>query len=167
MGAKPSAKFYCGNNNLHNGKPLGTRNQCLRIGVGLGKNLPCDTGYGGAYAPIDTRKVWCGEGKKMPGKYDIEGSTSMCLQKGVGIGKNIRAKEGCQRSNLIKIIIFISVWVILTTSVCLGFYFGKPNFVLREDDSKIVDGGKLALYSIIFGLILGIVLWIISVRIKV
>lgn len=90
--------MYCGNNKnnkeLKNGsKVLGTRNQCLRKGVGIGMDMPYDPEYAYEYIPIDNFKIYCGDSKKLPSGYDRLGNQSQCLSKGVGIGKKIKANK--------------------------------------------------------------------------
>ena len=52
------ASVYCGNNGAAtNGKPIGTKHQCLKVGIGKGLYLPCERSYGGVYDPIDDRKM--------------------------------------------------------------------------------------------------------------
>jgi len=78
---------YCGNNRLNNtGNTVGTRYECFKKGIGVGKTLPCD---GGPFSPLDDRKVWCGKGEELPRGYDILGNLPMCLQKGVGVGRSM------------------------------------------------------------------------------
>ena len=167
MGTYPSAKYYCGNNELNkSGKPTGSNNKCLRIGFNKGRHLPCDLAYNGAYKSIDGRKIWCGNSKQLPSGYDLKGSPSICLQKGVGLGKADRARRGCKSPK--KILIYVSVWVSLTLGVFLGLFFGKPGLVTAKNTQGIdqLDGGKLTLYTIIFSSIIGIVIWLISLKVK-
>ena len=90
------AKVYCGNNrNARKGKPVGSRSQCLKVGIGKGRSLKCEASYGGPYDPIDNRKLYCGDQKIMPSGYDILGSPSLCLKTGIGLGKSLRARQGC------------------------------------------------------------------------
>lgn len=81
--------MYCGNNANVN-IPRGTRYQCLKKGIGVGKNLPLDKDYGIPYAPIVNRGVYCGNDAVLPPNYLIFGAPSECLQIGVGIGKQMR-----------------------------------------------------------------------------
>jgi hypothetical protein len=58
-------ELYCGNNSrdvqlLSGNQVLGTRNGCLRKGIGKGLQLPYDSKYAGDYLPIDNRKIYCG-----------------------------------------------------------------------------------------------------------
>lgn len=87
--------MYCGNNRrnseVKNGNlVIGNRYGCLKKGIGIGMNLPADPEYKD-YAPIDTRKIYCGKAPRLPRGYQLMGSNSMCLQKGVGVGKKIKA----------------------------------------------------------------------------
>ena len=90
--------MYCGNNRLSpqiviDGDRIGTRYECLKKGIGIGKNLPFDPAYAVGYKPIDKTKIYCGKKKRKPAGYDRMGSPPACLQIGVGIGKRIRAKQ--------------------------------------------------------------------------
>jgi len=92
------ASVYCGNNGAAtNGKPIGTKHQCLKVGIGKGLYLPCERSYGGVYDPIDDRKMYCGDKIDMPPGYDIMGSPSLCLKVGIGLGKAQRAQNGCRK----------------------------------------------------------------------
>jgi hypothetical protein len=92
------AAVYCGNNGAAtNGKPIGTKHQCLKVGIGKGLYLPCERSYGGVYDPIDDRKMYCGDKIDMPPGYDIMGSPSLCLKVGIGLGKAQRARNGCRK----------------------------------------------------------------------
>jgi hypothetical protein len=152
------AQIYCGNNSLHpdlvNGiKVLGSRYQCLRKGIGTGLNLPLDPDYGGPYAPIDNRRIYCGNAVVLPDGYDSMGNLSQCLQKGVGIGKLQRAEDGfgddsendgyikrSRKSIWIKIVIQIMIFIIL--------YLWKPSFVtyLNEKNQVTIDWKMFLLY---------------------
>jgi len=92
------ASIYCGNNGAATGgKPIGTKHQCLKVGIGKGLYLPCEKSYGGAYDPIDDRKMYCGDKQGIPAGYDIMGSPSLCLKVGIGLGKAQRAQNGCRK----------------------------------------------------------------------
>ena len=66
MGNK-QARIYCGNNGAAtNNKPVGTRHQCMRVGIGKGLRLSCDNSYNGPYQPIDGRKIYCGNSPNLP-----------------------------------------------------------------------------------------------------
>jgi hypothetical protein len=65
----------------------------MRKGVGIGLNMPVDKKYGKEYAPIDSRKIYCGNKKKLPRGYAYLGNGTMCMQKGVGVGKLIKSKR--------------------------------------------------------------------------
>jgi len=155
MGQRQS-RYYCGNNGAATrGKPVGTRVQCLRIGIGKGSRLPCTESYAGEYQPIDTRRVYCGDQDVMPDEYDLLGSPSMCLKTGIGIGKAQRARRGC--NSILRMMLFVLLWLALTTGVTLYIYYSRLEFVLSTDanGNRYVDGNKLAIYSGIASVILG------------
>jgi|JI6StandDraft_1071083.scaffolds.fasta_scaffold1314729_1 hypothetical protein len=90
-------KIYCGNNRLH--KPLvngqvvkGTRYQCLKKGIAIGKNMEPDD-MDVDYAPIYNPRIFCGNGNILPDKYKRLGQPYECLQMGIGVGKGIAKKE--------------------------------------------------------------------------
>lgn len=100
-------ELYCGNNslnkNLVKGKvKMGTRYSCLRRGIGVGLNLPCNADYKGKFAPIDKRKVYCGKSKTLPTGYDLFGNLAQCHSKGVGVGMRKKAEKGCRRKSVKK-----------------------------------------------------------------
>lgn len=70
---------------------LGTNYQCLRKGIGRGRNMPIDPAYAGPYVPIDGRRFYCGTNDILPPGYFAIGSASKCVSKGIGIGKAQRA----------------------------------------------------------------------------
>lgn len=91
--------MYCGNNRnnpdvVSGEKKIGTRYDCFRRGIGVGKNLPFDPSYAVPYDPIDTFTVYCGKNKQLPSGYDKMGSLPQCLRKGIGVGKSIQSKKG-------------------------------------------------------------------------
>ena len=166
------SRFYCGNNALNRtGKPRGSRYRCMRTGIGKGRSLPYDPQYVGGYQPIDNSvRLYCGDrhntlaaananlgAGRLP--YTLLGTSPMCLQRGVGIGKAIRAREG---RGYMRIIIFIMIWIVLTTATALSLYYTRPYFVLRDTGTgQIVDGGLLSLYTSIVSVLAGVILFII------
>lgn len=88
-------RLYCGNNRnnprlLSGQQVLGSRYQCFKKGVGVGKNLPKNLDDDN-YAPLyQTQKIFCGNGDSLPEGYDRLGLPFECLQKGVGVGKSIQ-----------------------------------------------------------------------------
>ena len=92
-------RIYCGNNSRHASlrdgtAVIGTRNQCLRKGFGVGFHvLPYDPEYARRFVPIDERKIYCGDQKELPAGYDIVGSNGMCYSKGIGVGRAKRATQ--------------------------------------------------------------------------
>jgi hypothetical protein len=90
--------IYCGNNSLapeltSRQKRRGTRHECFKKGIGIGKHLPVDDSYNGPFAPIDARKIYCGTANRLPRGYHSLGNAPTCLQKGVSVGKKIHAEE--------------------------------------------------------------------------
>jgi len=66
----------------------------MRKGFFIGRNLPYDENFAGAYAPVDARRHYCGNAPDVPAGYFGDGSPSICLRKGIGIGKAQRAALG-------------------------------------------------------------------------
>lgn len=94
---KGKKKIYCGNNRLY--KPLvngdvvmGTRYECFKKGVGIGKNMEPDD-FDVDYAPIYNPKIFCGNGNTLPEGYNRLGQPYECLQKGVGVGKGLTKRN--------------------------------------------------------------------------
>lgn len=77
---------YCGNNRFQlRNQELGTRYQCFKKGIGVGKNLGRQR-----YEPIDAvDKIYCGNRNILPRNYDYIGSRVECLQRGVGVGRSL------------------------------------------------------------------------------
>lgn len=164
-------KIYCGNNynELKDGtKKLGSRNSCLKRGIGIGKNLPIDLNFANKYKPIDKTKYYCGNDKKLPEKYDVFGSLFKCHTIGIGVGKSLSAKEYLEKNkvklnnkvklkNKIKykfndnednnILLYIYV-VSLFIFIFLFFYYKKPFFILKNN--KLINWKKFFLYYILF-----------------
>jgi len=91
--------MYCGNNRndprlVIDGERIGTRYECLRKGIGVGKNLPFDPSYAVDYDPIDRTRTYCGLQNRKPMGYNRMGSPSSCLRTGIGIGRRMRALQG-------------------------------------------------------------------------
>src|SRR3990167_2970536 len=90
--------IYCGNNRndpdlVNNRKRIGSKHECLRKGIGVGKNLPYDPSYSVHYIPIDSTRYYCGTKRRNPHRYHRMGSPAVCLRIGVGIGKKLKFKE--------------------------------------------------------------------------
>lgn len=82
---------YCGNNRYVLERPnvvLGTRYECFRKGVGVGRNLPRPQNPE-RYSPIDRERIFCGKSRRLPPNYDMIGTRGECLRKGVGVGKRL------------------------------------------------------------------------------
>lgn len=152
--------MYCGNNaqdpSLIAGDVIrGTRYKCLKKGIGVGKNQDVDPKYLGDYAPIDTRKIWCGNSDDLPAGYDRIGNLPHCLQKGIGVGKKQKAQEyfnliGNPTSsfpkqssfgptkNKHKIIIMSILYLCLIGIIFMLLYFIRPSCVTYTDNKGII-----------------------------
>jgi hypothetical protein len=146
---------YCGNNLNHSSlvsgtHVLGTSYQCLRKGIYVGSKLPYDKAFdvnvSGPYAPVDPRRVYCGNANVVPAGYDRIGSPSNCLQTGVGVGKSQRAQMGPPSyAKFYALILFC--WIAVGTALLVG----KPSIVLaKKDDDKHrkVNVGKFILWFV-------------------
>ena len=158
--------IYCGNNQLNSGlvngtSRIGTRYQCLRKGIGLGRSLPYDKDYDGPFQPIDPTKIYCGNENNLPPGYDRLGNNATCLQKGVAIGKVQKAEFRPIISSINKKFYFIFLYFIIIISAFFVLFFVKPSFVLKKNDdgSEDVDWYKFLLLYGIFALVLGIIFY--------
>ena len=137
--------MYCGNNarhpDLQNGNQvLGTRYRCLRKGIGVGLNQPYDPNYGD-YDPIDNTRIYCGNSEQLPQGYDRFGNLPQCLQVGVGVGKNMAFNNGPPQhgfggAKVVKYIWPTILCILVSISIFLGLYFGKPSFVTKKVGNK-------------------------------
>jgi hypothetical protein len=163
-------RIYCGNNAksvdiLSGNKIIGTRYTCMKKGIGKGLNLPFDNNYVGDYEPIDTRKIYCGDAENLPDDYDLMGSLSQCLQKGIGIGKKQKAEQKAEQNSRKnnKIIIYSTIYIILSISIFLVLYFTKPDFISDKKNNKnVINTKKLLLYYIMIIAVIGIIIFIIA-----
>ena len=156
------SKIYCGNKENFTGllsgtHILGTNYQCLRKGIGIGKNQPYDSSYNSPYEPVDDRKYYCGNSHDIPdGTYFAMGSPSKCLSIGVGVGKSIKASIG--PPHFMYLIRYILPYIIsLILSILLVFLL-KPIFLTKKDDQlvDVIDWGKFIPYYLLFWLIINI-----------
>ena len=178
--------IYCGNNSrdvqlLSGNQVIGTRNGCLRKGIGKGLHLPYDSKYAGDYLPIDNRKIYCGNENILPTGYDIMGNLPQCLQKGIGIGKMQKAQNkdikkeslftmnGDQISNLQKHnkYIFIISYVFLISFLFVLLYITKPSFITDKDvnNKDTINNIKLIAYYIPTSILIGVCMVILYKRV--
>lgn len=153
------SKIYCGNNKKSpklTTMRRGTKYECLKKGVGTGLRMPLDEDFLGEFAPIDKRKMYCGNKTKLPRGYSIMGSGPKCLAKGVGIGKRIRAERGdgsgtdsmnnesddnddgysddgySPNHMKINMYLYVSICIIWSISLFIYLYVRKPNFIIEK-----------------------------------
>ena len=160
--------IYCGNN-LNNQKlisgthVLGTNYQCLRRGIGVGRNLPYDDAFSQPYVPVDNRKFYCGNSDILPpaGGYFSIGSPSKCMQVGVGVGKIQRAAMGLNaRDYFIRYILKYIIVLFISGGIFSILYFIKPSFVMKTKNKKtVIDWGKLIPFFFLFSLIVVVIVW--------
>lgn len=161
---------YCGNNANSpqlNDDVQGTRHQCLKKGVGIGKNLPFDRDYSVEYNPIVDRQIYCGTKEQLPRGYAVFGSSAECLQKGVGIGKRMKYLESQHDIHPIspQIIIeecnkYIVLFIVLFALCVLILYYRKPKYVLYIN--KKIKWGKVISYSLSISIFITIILFLIN-----
>ena len=162
------SEIYCGNNAksvdiLNGSKVIGTRYACLKKGIGKGLNSSVDNNYIGEYEPIDTRKIYCGTTENLPDGYDLMGSLPQCLQKGIGIGKKQKADQQVSQEMNYRIIIYITIYIILSISIFLILYFTKPDFISDKKNNKnVINIKKLLLYYIPIIAVVGIIMFILA-----
>ena len=165
--------IYCGNNlknkDLLSGKKiLGTRYQCLKIGVGKGLNMPLEKNYSQDYEAIDSRKIYCGNRDKLLEGYDYIGNLPQCLQKGIGIGKY---KNFLTNKNVEKKSYLLLYLILIYVSLCLGiffwFYLAKPSFIVdKKDNKKNINIVKFIEFYFSFIILIGICLLAVYFYIK-
>lgn len=161
--------IYCGNNSqdpelLSGRSVLGTRHGCMKKGFGRGFNMPYDPKFAGPYAPIDERRIYCGNSLEKPNDYDSLGSLAQCIQKGIGIGKRKRAEKGPRRFN--KMIIPIIIFLIIAVGLFMYLYFSKPIIVTTKDSNNIdhIDWNKFMSFYIPTIVLTGVVLFLVFRR---
>ena len=151
--------FYCGSNQLnsqligHGGnKTIGSRNQCLRKGIGVGMYMPIDISYNRPYQAIDQRKIYCGD-NQLPAGYDLNGTLQQCFSKGIGVGRHKVAERGWANPRNIEInskslLFYPLIYIVLNTAFILTMIYTKPSFILKE--SKEIDWNILSPYIALF-----------------
>lgn len=174
--------FYCGSNRLNpqligNGgnKTIGTRNDCLRKGIGVGLHMPVDLNYNNPYQPIDNRRFYCGNGN-LPNGYDANGTLQQCFATGVGVGR----RQLAQRANggavvqlvpplvapvplvapLVPIsnwIIYAFVYIVINAIFIVTMIYAKPKFIMT--DKQEIDWNILAPYIALFSLLTGFIIY--------
>ena len=97
------------------------------------------------------------------------GSLSQCLQKGIGIGKKQKAENSNQRHLIFnskqnyKIVIYITIYIVLSLSIFLVLYFIKPDFISDKKNNKnVINTKKLLLYYISIIAVIGIIMFIVA-----
>lgn len=164
-------RIYCGNNNndprlTNRTHVIGTKNQCMRKGIGRGLNLPYDVQYEVPYTPIDPRSFYCGNGRVVPNRYFADGSPSKCLQKGVGIGKATRVSRG--RPWGMTFIRYYLPWVLfilIAGGIFTLFYITKPKCITktRQDSDGnikiIIDWKTFSIYYTLCCVNLALIIW--------
>jgi len=154
---------YCGNNALDRrlvdgSLVLGTRHGCMTKGIGKGRSMPVDNNYGGAYEPIDQRKIYCGANVNLPDGYDRMGNISQCLQKGIGIGKKITYDRHAAHPTIFTPVILSGLTWVAIFGITMGLlYITKPDLVLTNETlskDKKVDVWKTITLSFVISSIL-------------
>lgn len=83
-------QVYCGTSLLlpDDYDVFGTRNKCLKKGVGIGMGASDSTRQEFLYKPYVPKpeKLYCGDAEVLPAGYTGFGDLSVCLKKGVGAG---------------------------------------------------------------------------------
>ena len=163
--------IYCGNN-LNDPKlvagthVIGTNYQCLRKGIGVGRNLPYDANYAGAHAPIDPRTFYCGNAAVPPagGGYFAVGWPTKCLQTGIGVGKAQRAAMGPPAfMYFIRYVLPYLLFLVVVGGIFAILYFTKPTFITKEDENdrskRVIDWGKFIPVILANALVAGIMIY--------
>ena len=163
--------IYCGNN-LNDPKlvtgthTIGTNYQCLRKGIGIGRNLPYDANYAGGHVPIDHRTFYCGNALSPPagGGYFAVGWPAKCLQTGIGVGKSQRAAMGPPAfMYFIRYVLPYLLLLIIVVGIFVILYFTKPLFITKKDNNdlnkRVIDWGKFAPVILVNALASGIMIY--------
>lgn len=146
-------EIYCGNNANYPGivsgsHRAGTRHECLMKGFGVGFNQLPDSAYAGVYAPIDARRIYCGNAAVLPAGYSYAGHNYTCLAKGVGLGKGRRAQLGYDK---IKLLIHLTIFLIIGGIVFACLYKFEPSFVMTTNlVNNVIDWNKFVPWYIVF-----------------
>lgn len=84
-------ELYCGDGNTlpSDYDIMGSRNACLKKGIGIGMSMP--DSYRDEYLerppkPAPTERLYCGNSEELPAGYDGFDTRSNCLRRGVGVG---------------------------------------------------------------------------------
>jgi hypothetical protein len=160
--------IYCGNNlndqKLVSGTHiLGTNYQCLRKGIGVGKNLPYDSSYAVPHNPVDGRRFYCGNAVVPPPGYFGVGSPSKCLSIGIGIGKAQRVAMGPPAfMYFIRYILPYILFFILSGLIFVIIYFVKPKVFVKKNiqNKDVIDWSKFIPYFVIICLLISISIWL-------
>jgi len=80
------------------------------------------------------------------------------------VGKVQRAAGGCGARATRWKVVLITSWLILTGGVFLTLYLTKPSFIIQDRDESKIDEAKIILYTTIFGLIIGIICFLIWIK---
>jgi len=167
---------YCGSNQLNSqligqggNKTIGTRNECLRKGIGVGLHMPLDLSYNGPYQPIDQRRFYCGDGN-LPIGYDSNGTLQQCFTTGVGVGRRTIAQRaigapaalGVAQVPVFSPLVYIIAYVILNAIFVVAMVYSKPAFLLNEE--KEINWNILGPYIALFAILSGIVMHRLSIH---
>jgi hypothetical protein len=91
-------EIYCGDANVlpEEYDEMGSRNVCLKKGIGMGLGMPDDQrdaalARAAARPPpaVAPPRTYCGNGNAVPAGYDAFGTRHQCLTKGVGVGMRL------------------------------------------------------------------------------
>lgn len=164
------AGIYCGSNSLNpqlvgNGgaKTIGSRNQCLRKGIGQGLNMPVDLSYNNPYQPIDPRRFYCGNNAVLPVGYSANGTLQQCFNTGVGVGRRQLAQQAVAgpvagpvagggvpliaapvvaapvvavppvATSKYFLYYYITVFLLVNAVFIISFLYAKPSFIVKDE----------------------------------
>jgi hypothetical protein len=159
--------IYCGNNGnapglLSGRETLGTRYDCLRKGIGVGRKLPYNPdNYANAFARLDPRIPYCGNSANLPNGYNHMGSLRECYESGIGVGMAQRAQQGYifVGSPIFFNLLFLGLFALFF----ILSYIYKPFFVIKEGkENKEIDWEKFIANSVAVALVLLIIRYFIK-----
>lgn len=171
------AGVYCGSNQLNtqlvgNGglKTIGSRNQCLRKGIGQGLHMPVDLSYNNPYQPIDPRRFYCGDNGILPAGYSANGTLHQCFNTGIGVGRHQLAQRAIGAPVPVPVVPIVPAIPALITPIVLfilinaifiiTLLYTKPSFITKDvQGNREIDWSIFSPYIVIFSLVSGFILY--------
>ena len=187
------AGVYCGSNQLNtqlvgNGglKTIGSRNQCLRKGIGQGLHMPVDLSYNNPYQPIDPRRFYCGDNGILPAGYSANGTLHQCFNTGIGVGRHQLAQRAIGAPVPVPVPVVpivpvpvpivpiipipvpvvpvlitpIVLFILINAIFIITLLYTKPSFITKDvQGNREIDWSIFSPYIVIFSLVSGFILY--------